>query len=167
MGPAGRLKPSFRGFIGDWLKASAPVAPIVMAGMVGSKLGWREAPYAATPAKFSALAQNLIALPDLDGHPVRIAPGLSARADGRPDVMRGEECQLYGLWLLTLGHPSLRAAGDPFQVGRDPRRRARRLPHLHDRRVVLAALRQWHAGAVDEARCACDDAAFQRGLACQ
>jgi 2-dehydro-3-deoxygalactonokinase len=90
---------SFRGFMGDWLKAAAPLAPIVMAGMVGSKLGWREAPYVATPAKFTALAENLIALPDLDGHPIRIAPGLSAREDGRPDVMRGEECQLYGLWL--------------------------------------------------------------------
>jgi 2-dehydro-3-deoxygalactonokinase len=90
---------SFRGFIGDWLTAAAPAAPIVMAGMVGSKLGWREAPYVATPAKFSEIAGNLVALPDLDGHPVRIAPGLSAREEGRPDVMRGEECQLYGLWL--------------------------------------------------------------------
>jgi 2-dehydro-3-deoxygalactonokinase len=90
---------SFRGFIGGWLKSAAPSAPIVMAGMVGSKLGWREAPYVATPAMFTEIAQNLIALPDLDGHPIRIAPGLSAREDGRPDVMRGEECQLYGLWL--------------------------------------------------------------------
>jgi 2-dehydro-3-deoxygalactonokinase len=92
---------SFRGFIGDWLQAATPHAPVVMAGMVGSKLGWREAPYVATPAKFADLARNLVALPDLDGHPVRIAPGLSAREDGRPDVMRGEECQLYGLWLQT------------------------------------------------------------------
>lgn len=92
---------SFRGFIGDWLRAASPAAPVVMAGMVGSKLGWREAPYVETPAKFADLARNLVALPDLDGHPVRIAPGLSAREDGRPDVMRGEECQLYGLWLRT------------------------------------------------------------------
>jgi 2-dehydro-3-deoxygalactonokinase len=90
---------SFRGFLGDWLEAAAPRAPIVMAGMVGSKLGWREAPYVATPARFAEIARSLIALPDLDGHPIRIAPGLSAREDGRPDVMRGEECQLYGLWL--------------------------------------------------------------------
>jgi 2-dehydro-3-deoxygalactonokinase len=92
---------SFRGFIGDWLKSAASTAPIVMAGMVGSKLGWREAPYVATPAKFADLSQNLVALPDLDGHPIRIAPGLSALEDGRPDVMRGEECQLYGLWLTA------------------------------------------------------------------
>jgi 2-dehydro-3-deoxygalactonokinase len=92
---------SFRAFIKDWLTRAAPTAPIVMAGMVGSKLGWREAPYLATPAKFSDIAKHLIALPDLDGHPVRIAPGLSAREAGRPDVMRGEECQLYGLWLSS------------------------------------------------------------------
>jgi 2-dehydro-3-deoxygalactonokinase len=94
---------SFRGFIGDWLKSAEAAAPIVMAGMVGSKLGWREAPYLETPAKFAQLAERLTALPDLDGHPIRIAPGLSARQDGRPDVMRGEECQLYGLWLKTEG----------------------------------------------------------------
>src|SRR4051812_44625105 len=70
---------SFRAFIGDWLNGAAPAAPVVMAGMVGSKLGWREAPYVQTPARFGQLAENLIALPDLDGHPIRIAPGLSAR----------------------------------------------------------------------------------------
>jgi len=90
---------SFRGFIGDWLKAAAPTAPIVMAGMVGSKLGWKEAPYLQTPVQFAAIAGSLTALPDLDGHPVRIAPGVSHRAAGLPDVMRGEECQLYGFWL--------------------------------------------------------------------
>lgn len=95
---------SFRGFIGDWLKNAEPTAPIIMAGMVGSKLGWREAPYVETPAKFAQLAESLVVLPDLDGHPIRIAPGLSARLDGRPDVMRGEECQLYGLWLQTRAH---------------------------------------------------------------
>jgi len=96
-----QFEPSFRSFIGDWLQKAAPTAPIVMAGMVGSKLGWREAPYVSTPAKFAQLAMNLVALPDLDFHPIRIAPGLSARENGRPDVMRGEECQLYGLWLQT------------------------------------------------------------------
>ena len=91
---------SFKGFVGDWLKA-APKAPVLMAGMVGSKLGWREAPYLPTPCAFADLAGALTALPDLDGHAVRIVPGLAARNDGRPDVMRGEETQLYGFWLKT------------------------------------------------------------------
>lgn len=90
---------SFRGFVGDWLETAEAGAPVVMGGMVGSKLGWREAPYLETPVAFADLARNLTSLPDLDGHPLRIVPGLASRAPGRTDVMRGEECQLYGLWL--------------------------------------------------------------------
>jgi 2-dehydro-3-deoxygalactonokinase len=160
-----QFEASFRGFIGDWLKASAPKAPVVMAGMVGSKLGWREAPYVATPAKFAALARDLIALPDLDGHPIRIAPGLSAREDGRPDVMRGEECQLYGLWLLT-GETRLCV-----------------LPGTHSkwaeiREGGLAGFRTYMTGELFSQLCSSgtlaqlmrpgaphDDAAFRRGLA--
>jgi 2-dehydro-3-deoxygalactonokinase len=156
---------SFRGFIGDWLKGAAPSAPIVMAGMVGSKLGWREAPYVATPAKFAEIARNLIALPDLDGHPIRIAPGLSAREDGRPDVMRGEECQLYGLWLQA------------------EKNRLCVLPGTHSKWAEirdggLAGFRTYMTGELFAQLCATgtlaqlmrpgaphDDAAFRRGLA--
>src|SRR5258708_29838329 len=60
---------SFRDFVNDWLGQAAPNAPILMAGMVGSKLGWREAPYAATPASFADLARQMVELPALDGHP--------------------------------------------------------------------------------------------------
>jgi 2-dehydro-3-deoxygalactonokinase len=70
-----------------------------MGGMVGSKLGWVEAPYLAVPVAFSELPGRLAALPDLGSHPVRIVPGLSAHVEGRPDVIRGEECQIYGLWI--------------------------------------------------------------------
>jgi 2-dehydro-3-deoxygalactonokinase len=160
-----QFEASFRGFIGDWLKAAAPKAPIVMAGMVGSKLGWREAPYVATPAKLAALAENLIALPDLDGHPIRIAPGMSAREDGRPDVMRGEECQLYGLWLQA------------------QQNRLCVLPGTHSkwaeiREGGLAGFRTYMTGELFSQLCSSgtlaqlmrpgaphDDAAFRRGLA--
>ena len=96
-----QFEPSFRAFIGDWPKSATPGAPIVMAGMVGSKLGWREAPYVKTPCAFSDLASSLTELPDLDGHPQRIVPGLVCRELGYPDVMRGEEAQLYGYWLVA------------------------------------------------------------------
>jgi 2-dehydro-3-deoxygalactonokinase len=95
-----QFEASFRGFVGDWLD-KAPVAPVLMAGMVGSKLGWREAPYVETPARFADLAWNAVDLPPLDRHAVRIAPGLVCHASGTPDVMRGEETQLFGLWLKT------------------------------------------------------------------
>jgi 2-dehydro-3-deoxygalactonokinase len=87
---------SFRDFVGGWL-SQAPGAPILMAGMVGSKLGWREAPYVPTPARFMDLARQVVELPPLDGHPIRIVPGLVCRTGGIPDVMRGEETQLFGL----------------------------------------------------------------------
>ena len=35
-------------------------APILLCGMVGSKHGWRETPYAATPAGVAELAQGLV-----------------------------------------------------------------------------------------------------------
>ncbi len=93
---------SFRTFLGDWL-AEAPGAPVLMAGMVGSKLGWREAPYVETPAAFADLTRNMVELDPLDGHPIRIVPGMVCRASGTPDVMRGEETQLFGLWRKTGG----------------------------------------------------------------
>jgi 2-dehydro-3-deoxygalactonokinase len=89
---------SFRTFLGDWL-AERSGTPVMMAGMVGSKLGWREAPYVETPAAFADLARHMVELGPLDGHPIRIVPGLVCRASGMPDVMRGEETQLFGLWL--------------------------------------------------------------------
>jgi 2-dehydro-3-deoxygalactonokinase len=97
--PDRQFEASFSRFVGDWLAASPVTAPVLMGGMVGSKLGWREAPYLAVPVAFPELASRLAVLPDLDTHPVRIVPGLSSHVEGRPDVIRGEECQIYGLWI--------------------------------------------------------------------
>jgi 2-dehydro-3-deoxygalactonokinase len=67
--------------------------PLLMAGMVGSTRGWVEAPYWPCPAGIEQLAAQLI-WPE----PGRtaIVPGLSLLKDGRADVMRGEEVQLFG-----------------------------------------------------------------------
>lgn len=88
---AGSLKAFAQGWLG---------APIIMAGMVGSRAGWREAPYLETPARLTDLAGHLIALPDLEGSPLRIVPGMAKRDAQQPDVMRGEECQLLGAKLV-------------------------------------------------------------------
>lgn len=69
--------------------------PMLLAGMVGSTIGWREAPYVAAPAGIEALAAALVWL---DAR-TAIVPGLSLveGAHGRrADVMRGEEVQLLG-----------------------------------------------------------------------
>lgn len=64
--------------------------PMLIAGMAGSRAGWREAPYVPAPADLDALAANLLAI---DGR-TAIVPGVSV---GEPaDVMRGEEVQLLG-----------------------------------------------------------------------
>ena len=74
---------------------------IVMAGMIGSRNGWHEVPYVACPAGLKEIASGLcvVAAESLPGRRVFIAPGLSHRPDaGAPEVMRGEETQLLGLF---------------------------------------------------------------------
>ena len=73
----------------------AEALPALLTGMVGSNLGWVEAPYLDCPADAAALAGALVQTEE----GVRIVPGLRCvRPDGAPDVMRGEETQVIG-WL--------------------------------------------------------------------
>jgi 2-dehydro-3-deoxygalactonokinase len=91
----GKFADALDSVAGDWLRAS-PAAPVLMAGMIGSRQGWVEAAYAPCPADLKTVAQHLARVP---GQPrVRIVPGLSLRAGkAAPDVMRGEETQIFGL----------------------------------------------------------------------
>lgn len=82
--------------IGDWLAGNA--GPVLLSGMVGSRQGWREATYVACPAGLADLAAALCPVEIGKGRVGHIVPGLSCRdAEGVPDVMRGEEMQLFGL----------------------------------------------------------------------
>ena len=77
--------------------------PAILCGMIGSNVGWITAAYVDCPAGLSDLAGKLTAATDN----VRIIPGL--RCDGiaaAPDVMRGEETQIFG-WLAQ--HPDRQA----------------------------------------------------------
>ncbi|UVO50230.1 2-dehydro-3-deoxygalactonokinase [Sphingomonas sp. SUN019] len=74
------------------LRARLGDLPMLLAGMVGSNIGWRAVPYIAAPAGLAVLAA---ALEPIDGR-TAIVPGLSCRDGGRADVMRGEEVQLLG-----------------------------------------------------------------------
>jgi 2-dehydro-3-deoxygalactonokinase len=92
----GRFTEAFRAFCALWL-AIRPDLPAIASGMIGSRQGWREAPYVATPAGFDALAAGLLKLDDEAGCPFRIVPGLVTRPPGgSPDVIRGEETQVFG-----------------------------------------------------------------------
>lgn len=82
------------GVIGDWMQAAN--APVLMAGMIGSRNGWREVPYLDCPAAPQRLAAAAVAVSTALG-PISIIPGLKVlRGDGTADVMRGEEVQLLG-----------------------------------------------------------------------
>ncbi len=65
--------------------------------MVGSRHGWREAPYVKCPAGPRDVAAHLIQV-EANGRRVVLAPGLSYVDEaGQPDVMRGEETEILGL----------------------------------------------------------------------
>ncbi len=71
-----------------------------MAGMVGSNVGWKVAPYLSVPARFSSIGEQLTSV----GDNIWIIPGLCVSHDDNHNVMRGEETQLIAraLWLLPL-----------------------------------------------------------------
>jgi 2-dehydro-3-deoxygalactonokinase len=73
-----------RGRLGD--------KPLLLAGMVGSNRGWKEAPYVPCPAGIDELVAGLV----WAGEREAIVPGVSFIGDGRADVMRGEEVQVLG-----------------------------------------------------------------------
>ena len=73
---------------------------ILMAGMIGSRSGWQEVPYVDCPAGIAEVAAGLleVAAPSLPGRRVWIVPGLAHHPRGAPpEVMRGEETQIFGL----------------------------------------------------------------------
>lgn len=70
--------------------------PVLMAGMVGSTIGWTIAPYVAAPAGIADVAGALTWIDERTA----IVPGLSVVDSGRGDVMRGEEVQLLGAALI-------------------------------------------------------------------
>jgi 2-dehydro-3-deoxygalactonokinase len=97
--PPGQFEALFNEHFGDWMQAAGALC--LISGMAGSRQGWQEAPYCPCPAGFAELSQHLLWL-----QPDRIAlvPGLSCLGqDGllTPDVMRGEEVQIFGALQLT------------------------------------------------------------------
>lgn len=84
------FEPALLAVVGDWLDRPTTV---VACGMVGSRQGWIEAPYAKTPC--ATLPDGLVQAPTK--HPdltVQVIPGIMQRDPA--DVMRGEETQISG-----------------------------------------------------------------------
>jgi 2-dehydro-3-deoxygalactonokinase len=68
--------------------------PVVAAGMVGSRQGWREVPYLECPADVGAIARGLLAF-DAEAGRIHLVPGVIQRGP-LPNVLRGEETQIVG-----------------------------------------------------------------------
>jgi len=87
----------------DW-RADHGALPAYFCGMVGSRMGWREVPYAPCPADPHSLSRGALTF-TAGGVEVSLAPGLTCtNPQGAPDVMRGEETQILG---ALLSHPEL------------------------------------------------------------
>ncbi len=90
---------SLRALLARWPELG-PSPTVCMAGMIGSRSGWVEAPYLPTPVSLTSLRTSLVNVP-FDGAQVYIVPGVCD--DEGPDVMRGEEAQVLGAWRLGGG----------------------------------------------------------------
>jgi 2-dehydro-3-deoxygalactonokinase len=75
--------------------------PLLLAGMIGSNRGWKEAPYVPAPVGMDELASALV----WAGEREAIVPGVSYLKNDRADVMRGEEVQLLGAVAAGLVDP--------------------------------------------------------------
>jgi 2-dehydro-3-deoxygalactonokinase len=117
----GRFAEALRALLARWPGAHG--VPVVMAGMVGSSLGWQEVPYLEAAVPLAELPRHLAPIDDApEGTVWRIVPGMCWRdGSGRADVMRGEETQLLGATEL--------APGDGWTV----------LPGTHSKWVCLQA----------------------------
>lgn len=89
------FRPVFDSVAGGWLQ-DYPHSVVLAAGMIGSRQGWCEAPYVPCPAGFAELGKALAWMQDA-GLAIGFVPGLAMQhGNGVPDVMRGEEVQVFG-----------------------------------------------------------------------
>lgn len=93
---AGGFADVFQSIFGPWMDRDDSVS--LISGMAGSQQGWVEAPYEACPAGLTDLARRLCWI---EQDHIGIVPGLCDERAGVPDVMRGEELQIFGAMQLT------------------------------------------------------------------
>jgi 2-dehydro-3-deoxygalactonokinase len=89
----------------DWTREGEE--KIVMCGMVGARQGWKEAPYVSLPAAIDQVVDGVIQL-ELDSLDARIVPGLIGTDEyGVPEVLRGEETEIFGCQREPSGYARL------------------------------------------------------------
>jgi len=93
--------------------------------MVGSNIGWVVAPYVGAPAGLSDVAAALV-VTRIGETALSIVPGVSCRRafDDGPDVLRGEEMELFGFatpnpqWSGLIALPGTHTKWARFEAGR-------------------------------------------------
>jgi 2-dehydro-3-deoxygalactonokinase len=93
----GAFRNALMEMIGRWQPGTPQV---VLSGMIGSRQGWKEAPYARCPAGAGDIVRALARIEDT-GLRIHLVPGLVTENDAMPDVMRGEETQIFGALALS------------------------------------------------------------------
>lgn len=93
-----RFEDTFFDLVADWLADESPGGlPIVMAGMVGSTLGWKDVGYG--PCPIAPDDAGLSGSFTTRGRSIHIVRGLACtNVFGEPDLLRGEETEIAG-WL--------------------------------------------------------------------
>jgi 2-dehydro-3-deoxygalactonokinase len=76
--------------------------PILASGMITSRNGWVETPYAEMPLGACGLARALVPHDADSGARIHFVTGASIEHAGGPDVLRGEETQIIGASALGL-----------------------------------------------------------------
>ena len=96
--PTGGFPEVFESLFADWMQPAG--TRCLISGMAGSKQGWVEAPYCACPAGRVEVGHRIIDIDVRPGSRISVVPGLRDEHDGVPDVMRGEEVQIFGAMAL-------------------------------------------------------------------
>lgn len=94
--PNGDFAGVFASLFSDWMKPAG--TRCLISGMAGSRQGWAEAPYEPCPAGPQELARHLHWIAR---DRIALVPGLSDTQGDVPDVMRGEEVQIFGAMRLA------------------------------------------------------------------
>ena len=94
--PEGAFEQTLDRFLGPWLPQGQDM-PVIASGMITSKQGWIETNYLECPAGLPQLAECLVTHTTRSGWKIHFVPGISFEGPGGvPDVMRGEETQVFG-----------------------------------------------------------------------
>ncbi|QRM30258.1 2-dehydro-3-deoxygalactonokinase [Microvirga sp. VF16] len=113
----GGFEAALREIVGDW---AAEASRIYLSGMITSRNGWVETPYAETPASLNDIAARAIVKQIDDLPPLVFLPGVSVRTP-LPDMMRGEELKVFGAMGQNSGLVALPGAHTKWVAVKDGR----------------------------------------------